>query len=553
MPHIDPSEQNTGLQLLSPKRKAICDTSERQQKASKWNEKGDVDGSPIISDGKQSAPQDQSKKWIQPVATNNKVNVAMDPPLFMSTTLKPPLPTLPQVIRRSSRQHRPSRPFRASQSSQAPHSPKLQGHISLRPPRQATPDLSTPTQLPRWYKQSYMLFLALRQHPDHAMARTDLIKSALNLERDISTKMNFPKVFGGRTPQNSASAILTNNHGRHFQSYRPSGSKTMHFRLAFEPANFAKSVATYRQWMKILITADWPLCFGKPSLDFSFENGSTLVTPSSSSNSDTSLTLPTPSLSSLSKATTTTVIPSNHTAKSNIHLEDTSSSSLPLLTEFDVFIAIRQKERLRLKDLNNDKDDGNDYDDKKDQCQKLTSFPSSSHFFADPINSHDDNTRGIQCICDSIQWRIRGDVDYQATSKIPTCWQDIVRVQRRNGTKNDAVYAQRRLPINIPIGFYFGTPTVEDEFQLFKEDKGEATEYSLLHGRTVLDATDDDGQPFTDPTKEFETIYCPFHFIRQAVSSDNANILFLRGKIYNQVICWTKRAIQPNEELLSSP
>ncbi|ORZ23119.1 hypothetical protein BCR42DRAFT_129500 [Absidia repens] len=333
----------------------------------------------------------------------------------------------------------------------------------------------------------------------------------------------------------------------------------MHFRLAFEPANFTKSVAIYRQWMETLTTKDWPLCFGKPARNFFFENGSTLTTSSSSSIPDTSVTLPALSLSPLS--TRTTVIPSNDTGKSNIHLEDSSPSSyLPLLTEFDVFIAIRQKERLRLKnlnkgkgeDFNNDHDNDNDNDnaDKKDQCQKLTSFPSRSPFFADPMNSDDDNTRDTQCICDSIQWRIYGDDDYQATSKIPTCWQDIVHVQRGNGNENDGVYAQRRLPINIPIGFYFGTPTVEDEFQLFKEDKGQAAEYSLLHGRTVLDATNDEGQLFTDSTKEFETIYCPFHFIRQADSPDKANILFLRGKIYNQVICWTKRVIQKNEELL---
>jgi hypothetical protein len=53
-------------------------------------------------------------------------------------------------------------------------------------------------QQPRWHSQSYMLFLALRQHNEETMARTDLIKTALALDTKISAERNLQKVFRGK-------------------------------------------------------------------------------------------------------------------------------------------------------------------------------------------------------------------------------------------------------------------------------------------------------------------------------------------------------------------
>lgn len=54
------------------------------------------------------------------------------------------------------------------------------------------------TQHPRWHNQSYMLFLALRQHTEKSMPRGELIKKALALDRKISAELHLPKVFRGR-------------------------------------------------------------------------------------------------------------------------------------------------------------------------------------------------------------------------------------------------------------------------------------------------------------------------------------------------------------------
>lgn len=53
-------------------------------------------------------------------------------------------------------------------------------------------------QQPRWHNQAYMLYLALRQHTGRTMARTDLIKSALAIDKRISEERLLPKVFRGK-------------------------------------------------------------------------------------------------------------------------------------------------------------------------------------------------------------------------------------------------------------------------------------------------------------------------------------------------------------------
>lgn len=57
---------------------------------------------------------------------------------------------------------------------------------------------SSTNQQPRWHNQAYMLYLALRQHTEKTMARTDLIKSALAIDKRISEERLVPKVFRGK-------------------------------------------------------------------------------------------------------------------------------------------------------------------------------------------------------------------------------------------------------------------------------------------------------------------------------------------------------------------
>lgn len=51
---------------------------------------------------------------------------------------------------------------------------------------------------PRWQTQSYMVFLALRQHPARCLPRTELIKAALEMDKKISEERGLPRVFRGK-------------------------------------------------------------------------------------------------------------------------------------------------------------------------------------------------------------------------------------------------------------------------------------------------------------------------------------------------------------------
>lgn len=139
-------------------------------------------------------------------------------------------------------------------------------------------------------------------------------------------------------------------------------------------------------------------------------------------------------------------------------------------------------------------------------------------------------------------------LDQLDLSNIPQSWHDIVYVAPSliPGGGN-GLFAKRNLPYNTPIGFYFGVPMTEDEFDSTKDRVGRASEYSIMYRRTVLDATDASGQPITDPTS---TRYCPFHFMNETNSQKTASVAFVEGAIVNQIICWTKKDIPQDEELL---
>ncbi|KAG0167433.1 hypothetical protein DFQ28_006082 [Apophysomyces sp. BC1034] len=321
---------------------------------------------------------------------------------------------------------------------------------------------SRPPTQPRWHNQSYMLFLALRQHPDRCLPRTDLIKAALALDRKISEERNLPKVFRGKTPMNSASAILTNNSDRYFIPFKPSGSRSMHFRLAYEPGNFANAVEEYRKWEKKLIEQDWPHHFG---------------------------------------------VPKPAEGPDTVHTNDEQQN---IMTEFDEFIASRQRAR-------------------------------RSGCYEDKENTNKDRRRSSRAEKKERTEQPLPNLDQLDLTRVPTSWKDIVRVD-----ENLNLYATRRLPPDTPLGFYFGVPMTEDEFDSLKQGVGSATRYSVMYRKTILDATSENGEPFDDPKGG---IYCPFHFMSPTEEAD-ANVSLVEGSLVNQVICTTKKTVEEGEELL---
>jgi hypothetical protein len=56
---------------------------------------------------------------------------------------------------------------------------------------------------PRWHTQAYMVFLALREHPNRCLSRPDLILAALAMDEKISKERNLPRVFNSKVRPHS--------------------------------------------------------------------------------------------------------------------------------------------------------------------------------------------------------------------------------------------------------------------------------------------------------------------------------------------------------------
>ncbi|KAJ1973174.1 hypothetical protein H4R34_005169, partial [Dimargaris verticillata] len=139
---------------------------------------------------------------------------------------------------------------------------------------------------PRWHTQMYIMFLALRQMPGHEAARSEIIKAAVELDKQISEERGLPRVFTGKTPMNSASACLTNNGDKYFIPFKPPGARSMHFRLSYVPCDFEEAVREYDRWNEVLVNQDWPICFGaKPAPDAA-TTGTSSTPPGNASSSE---------------------------------------------------------------------------------------------------------------------------------------------------------------------------------------------------------------------------------------------------------------------------
>lgn len=117
-------------------------------------------------------------------------------------------PTSPVMIEPtpSSQQQQPVEDGGRSKRNRAPISYK-----SLFKMGPARAHATVPT--PRWYTQAYMVFLALREHPNHCLSRPDLIFAALAMDEKISKERNLPRVFNSkvRPPPHPPKSLLLFN------------------------------------------------------------------------------------------------------------------------------------------------------------------------------------------------------------------------------------------------------------------------------------------------------------------------------------------------------
>ncbi|KAL1921714.1 uncharacterized protein VTP21DRAFT_10356 [Calcarisporiella thermophila] len=306
---------------------------------------------------------------------------------------------------------------------------------------------------------------------------------------------------------NSASKVLTLNLDRYFIAFKEPGDRATRFRLAYEPANFESAVKAYNEWMKKLIEHDWPLCFGKKKEKSPGEEPRQGTVECVEAAEDANI-----------KDSKRKRERENETNGGNAKkvCVDASTQTTFLYGSCD------------------------DYDSECETPAHSNGLESDELQHASKPSATSGESKPLPS--DDPSWV---NIDELDLSDVPKSIHDIVEVRPSTiPGAGSGLFAKRFLPYNTPLGFYFGVPMTEDEYDSLKDGVGLASNYSIMYRKSVLDATDERGQPFTDPGGP---LYCPFHFMNE--NPEKAGIIFLEGNVVNQVICWTKRDIQPEEEL----
>ncbi|KAJ3130385.1 hypothetical protein HK098_002614 [Nowakowskiella sp. JEL0407] len=416
------------------------------------------------------------------------------------------------------------------------------------------------TERPRWWNQTYLVFLALRQ-AGRPLSRGELIPAALKLEGEIAKQRGLPLLFHGKTPQNTASAILTENRDHLFVGHKPKNKgEKWTFSLSYEPGSFENAKRNYDEWTRKLTSDYYPRVFTKPTrivrcysveTDVKKENDELKVkketdvlnvTVQESSITTTLPDIEQPAIleedqfdASYSSPTHGFIesddVPLNQPELSNIEQElpITPSPELDILPHetmktVRVRFVVKDKAKKRHKSEVNTRSMI-----VQERMREKTERPLRPTFIR--------------------EYELVYAIDDSVEAFVPSSLDDILEVKESSiPNAGRGLFAKRRIPRGVILGYYFGVPMTEDEFDAIKDNVGVASHYSHRYRNFVLDATDENGNPFME--NHPSGLFCPFHFMND--NGLNANMIFLEGKIVNQVECMTIRNIEPGEELCAN-
>nr|CAG8434516.1 6217_t:CDS:2 [Entrophospora candida] len=388
--------------------------------------------------------------------------------------------------------------------------------------------LIPPLIRPKWHNQAHLLMIILQNAPNYSMPRKDLIEAALYLDKRISHKTGLPRCYNGHTPENSASACLTYVAEKYFIPFKKDPGSKSHYKLSFTPNDFDEFYGYYDSWTKKLIEHDWPLLFGKLKDNVSSDKKIFMLSVGVDTNVDMTC------VRCIEKKHCDSKFPSCSRCKENGILciytltkrtKTFKGKSKTFITESNLSPVTAKKHA-------------------HNNCSKLKNKDNNDHILdKSSCETTDSNASSAQSeLITYIQTEeIHEWFDY---SSVPKSIDELVEVKPSTiPNAGNGLFAKRDIPNATPLGFYFGVPMLEEEFELHKDNIGMAADYSMRYKHTILDATDKDGMPYTD---QKGNVYCPFHFMNEDPSG---NMIFLEGHEINQVICWTNRDIKAGEEL----
>ncbi|KAJ3015865.1 hypothetical protein HKX48_004341 [Thoreauomyces humboldtii] len=462
------------------------------------------------------------------------------------------------------------------------------------------------TDKPRWYNQTYLLHLALRK-AGKPLPRGVLIPMALAFDQEKSRELGVPPLFGGKTPQNTASGILTENRDKLFESFIPEGQKHVHFRLAYEPGDFDTALRHYNEWLDILYKTDWPYLFSErrkqDDLAWRIQKGYEL--PEWKIREDLAAAEEREKMAAF--VNEDDVVESDALGGVKVEAEPSMNSEQALgddvelvegeelkrgdgieawgiKAQEDTFVE-GQEDLLKRKRENEEhhdlklelpspkkralspepfplyakvepdlEEEKEKKEEKKEEELKKDEEATSPTLMTGVVVPSDnpEEVRARQML-EELQAAHLADLRItpfvpDPSDDIPGSLRDLLEVKQSTiPNAGRGMFAKRYIPALTCIGFYFGVPMNEDEFDLLKGSKGLAGQYAHRYRLTVIDATDDDGQPYPVDNPHF---FCPFHFMNE--DSTRVSMVFWEGHPVNQILCMTTRDIQAGDEIFGN-
>lgn len=396
---------------------------------------------------------------------------------------------------------------------------------------------------------------------------------------------------------NSASACLTNNGDKYFIPFKPEGSRSTHFRLAHQPCDFDTAVADYYGWMEELIRHDWPLCFG-----VSKNNGNAVTEPANNATITGTVTVG-GSRPDFARAD------SSDSRKRGPDLRDLADEDLLMqLASGNNNSVGGVSKKIKADAAEDDKDGADATETMPASSLTLDDISSPDYYPFRTLNISSGSTKATSMGVRRLDVDAAGRLDepnscpptpatatalalerglnlddspvinsnnnYTVVKKrqledldlshVPTSLAEVVEVKASKiPNAGKGLFAKIDLPAGTPLGFYFGMPMSENEFDSLKEGVGAASQYAIMYRRTVLDATDEQGVPFklngtTLPWAqqqqivvagqvEGQELLCPFYVLNEDL---DGNVSLITGSVVNQVICTTNRDVKKGEELV---
>jgi len=417
----------------------------------------------------------------------------------------------------------------------------------------------------RWYNQNFIMLLALRIS-NRPLPRMELIKRTLELDEMCSEIMNLPKCFHGKTPVNTASMLLTVNRDKLFIPRKPPGSRSTIFKLSFEPCNLEKAIEQYNEWNELL-KGDWYWTFSKKR-NYGFDIDEDINDIDSKVNKKGKgkkrkrkgkmSSINNKKLKSLDNNNSIDEYNSSCNEKNEIDEYSSLDNEITSLSEKKENAIENENsfsESLNIKNNNvNEYSSSNNesyFSDNVETGNKIYSLKKFNNAYDknDNINikksNNNKNDENNDVIIENKNSNEGDKNDDSDNEFIPSSIDEIVEVKKSTiDNSGRGLFAKIFIPKYAVLGFYFGVPMTEWEFDSLKEGKGLSSNYSIRYRKTVLDATDDNGQPYWNNPK----IFCPFHFMNENING-KPNVEFREGNKVNQVLIVAISNILPGEEI----